>query len=1277
MKSKFILFLLLFTLVVIQTYAQSPTGSGIDINTTFSIPAGQAPAFLNDATDYKFAIVSSDGLTLINAQIFNYNNTLGNVLSIPPATLSYNTSYKWGVWSTISDPTAGPPNGIGYYLFTTGTPIISAAAVSFGPVNIGSTLAHNIVINNTGTLDLSITSITLPSGFTFTLGAPTYPIVIHSGGNSTLSITFTPLIQKSYNGTISILSNDPVTPTASVAVGGSGLLLLPTLNTPANNSFNVVPGTNVVWTSVPGTSVKYGVQISTDPTFTDGSQTLNFAEPVSSTTFTPTLIRYSYNIDYYWRVRSEQDTTGGGSYAYSPWTIAPFKFTTELPPITLSSPIGPVVFSTPTHFNWTVPAGSKISNIKFVVQVSKSNFGAVVYSDSVVAATTLNIPIVLAGPYFWKVTASAASQTSTFSTVSPFTLTLLPPPLIVPINGLSGVSILPTFRWHPVPGALSYKLYIFNGDPSVGSPTIIDSITVGTDTSKTFTPFITNFPLNNGTEYWWKVAALDYTKFEYPSSVFHFTTYNSTDVSLAAPGDGDIVYLSPVMLSWYINTSTSGLTFIVQYIDTTAVPTSEHFWDHATTISTTSLNRTISVLLGKTYYWRVLLRKTSPGSAPFDYIYYPSYSVYFTFTTAGGSSVTVYPSYPTGGTTVYNNTPTLYWYLDQYSVGLKFQIALSKTPDGNSNGLITDNPDVHYYPSADSSLGTTNIYYTFASALTPGTHYYWQVRAYYSGGGGATSSWSSIADFITNGPGTPSIPIPSYPIGGVPVYDNHVTLYWYLTDGNIGLRFNIEYAETISDLTGHVGTYHFIPTSVTDQLYLNLTLTPGHTYFWRVQSFNAANPAQTSGWSSLPVDAPSFTVVGGTNLSYPVATWPIGGNTIYTSRPTLNWYLEGSTLGISGYTVKWIRSNSVPTAPAWLAVTTPTNTAAAGSQSVSGVFNTSFLLSTDLTYGAKYFWYVDDGNPGLAAVDSFRVVGGNSVSVVLSQPDDSSTVYSTTVYFSWYINGPSTGITNYTLTYSQSDVFAPGVTFHQTTTSQYVNVAGLINGATYHWYVTANYPGGVTVTSDTSSFTIINGASPLIQPKVGNPNNVSISTLSPTLSWILPGKTAANTSYEVQLADNPNFSSPIIMNSNKPSLQTTGLTVNKGYFWKVRSNDGAGNTSYYSGTGKFKIINATTGVQNNGTIPTQFNLEQNYPNPFNPTTIINYSLPNNSFVVLKIYDMLGREIKTLVSNEKSAGNYSITWKGQDNNGNKVTSGIYIYRISAGNYSSARKMVVLK
>ncbi|MEO8399177.1 MAG: T9SS type A sorting domain-containing protein [Ignavibacteriaceae bacterium] len=85
-----------------------------------------------------------------------------------------------------------------------------------------------------------------------------------------------------------------------------------------------------------------------------------------------------------------------------------------------------------------------------------------------------------------------------------------------------------------------------------------------------------------------------------------------------------------------------------------------------------------------------------------------------------------------------------------------------------------------------------------------------------------------------------------------------------------------------------------------------------------------------------------------------------------------------------------------------------------------------------------------------------------------------------------------------------------------------------------------------------------------------------------------------------------------------------------------------------------------------------FSLSQNYPNPFNPTTKIEYSIPKTSFVKLKVYDILGKEVITLVNEEKSIGNYSIEF-----NGNNLSSGIYFYKIQAGNYSSVKKIILLK
>ncbi len=93
--------------------------------------------------------------------------------------------------------------------------------------------------------------------------------------------------------------------------------------------------------------------------------------------------------------------------------------------------------------------------------------------------------------------------------------------------------------------------------------------------------------------------------------------------------------------------------------------------------------------------------------------------------------------------------------------------------------------------------------------------------------------------------------------------------------------------------------------------------------------------------------------------------------------------------------------------------------------------------------------------------------------------------------------------------------------------------------------------------------------------------------------------------------------------------------------------------------------------------PSEFVLYQNYPNPFNPTTTIKYAVPKNEKISLKIYDVLGREVKTLVNSVKAPGIYSVTWNGSNNSGSKVASGIYFYRLKAGNFVNVKKMILLK
>lgn len=90
-----------------------------------------------------------------------------------------------------------------------------------------------------------------------------------------------------------------------------------------------------------------------------------------------------------------------------------------------------------------------------------------------------------------------------------------------------------------------------------------------------------------------------------------------------------------------------------------------------------------------------------------------------------------------------------------------------------------------------------------------------------------------------------------------------------------------------------------------------------------------------------------------------------------------------------------------------------------------------------------------------------------------------------------------------------------------------------------------------------------------------------------------------------------------------------------------------------------------------------FALNQNYPNPFNPETKITFQFPQASQVTLRIFNILGKEIITLVNEQYQAGKHTVNWDGKDNLGNVVSSGIYFYQLRAGNFTQAKKMILLR
>jgi hypothetical protein len=124
------------------------------------------------------------------------------------------------------------------------------------------------------------------------------------------------------------------------------------------------------------------------------------------------------------------------------------------------------------------------------------------------------------------------------------------------------------------------------------------------------------------------------------------------------------------------------------------------------------------------------------------------------------------------------------------------------------------------------------------------------------------------------------------------------------------------------------------------------------------------------------------------------------------------------------------------------------------------------------------------------------------------------------------------------------------------------------------------------------------------------------------------------------------------------------LEIGKTYFWKILAKNIGGDSLWSSSTNGFFVAqDATSGVEAGGNeILKGFVLHPNYPNPFNPATSIRFDLPQQGFVRISVYEINGRLVRSLVSESRNAGSYSMKWDGRDSFGNPLPSGIYVCRM---------------
>ncbi|MFA6980840.1 MAG: fibronectin type III domain-containing protein [Ignavibacteriaceae bacterium] len=217
--------------------------------------------------------------------------------------------------------------------------------------------------------------------------------------------------------------------------------------------------------------------------------------------------------------------------------------------------------------------------------------------------------------------------------------------------------------------------------------------------------------------------------------------------------------------------------------------------------------------------------------------------------------------------------------------------------------------------------------------------------------------------------------------------------------------------------------------------------------------------------------------------------------------------------------------------------------------------------------------------------------------------------------------------------------------------------------------------------------------------KVNQPAPANPVTFAPTVDT---NKVTFNTSQisgdslmtvKIQVADNEAFSSAKIdtmvhwtdiygapdanftpkdvnigIDLTKLSFEAERFGTGKQYYYRVKYRD---HNLKWSGWSNVTTFNVPTDIKDN-TMPRVYALDQNFPNPFNPVTRINYQIPKNSYVTLIVYDVLGKQIASLVNEEQSAGTYQITF-----DGSWLSSGIYFYKIQAGDFVATKKLVLMK
>lgn len=323
----------------------------------------------------------------------------------------------------------------------------------------------------------------------------------------------------------------------------------------------------------------------------------------------------------------------------------------------------------------------------------------------------------------------------------------------------------------------------------------------------------------------------------------------------------------------------------------------------------------------------------------------------------------------------------------------------------------------------------------------------------------------------------------------------------------------------------------------------------------------------------------------------------------------------------------------------------------------SSIYPSGYI--TGLTNSTTYYWHVRAKNSaGLSPwsdVWNFTTMPALAASPVLSLPKDSSTGNPLTLKFLWKA---TLNTDHYRLIVSEDDKFSIITSHDSTLTDTLKEVKDLKEGMKYYWKVCSRNSAGDGPFSESWNFTTL-----LYAPESLKVNVVNNKTLK--FSW--KDNSSGELGFVIERKLNQDFKTLDTLKANVTSYTDTSAVKLSSYQFRVKAYTRFA-SSAYSNT----VSVTLTALDESKIVPKEYALFQNYPNPFNPVTTFRYRLPEKSFVEIRILDMLGRMVTSLVNKEQDIGEYNYLF-----NASCLPSGVYIYSIHAGKFRDFRKFILLK